>query len=130
MRVTRAVRGDRFGCASRALCRQNCAASSVQPSLRCPKRNTATRCSSRDQDESNELDPLDRPDPEEPGIRLPNQAQSIVEGNEQQLVTVLEHDDKKEGGDVDYLQVSSCACLYKPRAVLCLHLARTVQAAV
>lgn len=114
MKVNRTVRGDRFGCAGGAVCRQNCAANRAEPSRRWPARSTAARCKPGASNATDELDPLDRPDPGDPGIKLPNQAQSIVEGNEQQLVTVLERDDKKEGGDVDYLQVSvavhACTC--------------------
>ena len=50
-------------------------------------------------------DPLDRPDPSEPGIRLPSQAESIVGGVESSPgVTVLEKE-KDKGADIDYLQV-------------------------
>jgi hypothetical protein len=47
--------------------------------------------------------PLDRPEPGEPGIRLPNQARTLVKGEERRGVTVLEKD--KGGADIDYLQV-------------------------
>lgn len=124
MRVTSAVGGDRFVCAGSAVCRQNCAVNRVQLSRLAPARSTRANCSSGAQDTANELDPLDRPATGEPGIRLPNQAQSVVEGNEQQLVTVLERDEKKEGGEIDYLQVCLCACLCELRAVLRLRLAR------
>lgn len=117
MRVTRAARGNTFVSAS--CCRQNCAAASqVQPSRLSPDRSTRANCSPGAQDTTGEvvtgeLDPLDRPDPGDPGIKLPNQAQSIVEGNEQQLVTVLEREDKKDGAETDYLQVGYCPCLHE-----------------
>lgn len=49
--------------------------------------------------------PLDRPEPGEPGIRLPNQAASIVEGPGEQLVALIERESKDGGAsDLDYFQ--------------------------
>jgi hypothetical protein len=112
---TRGIGGRRFvhSRAARGVIRQSsfCAASRIQPSTLGPRRRTRTNCSWNALEATDNLDPLDRPEPGDPGIKLPNQAQSVVQGNEQQLVTVLERDDKKEGGETDYLQVRKCACL-------------------
>eukprot|EP01025_Chloroclados_australasicus_P044955 TRINITY_DN4898_c0_g2_i2.p1 TRINITY_DN4898_c0_g2~~TRINITY_DN4898_c0_g2_i2.p1 ORF type:complete len:241 (+),score=15.82 TRINITY_DN4898_c0_g2_i2:227-949(+) len=46
--------------------------------------------------------PLDRPAPGEPGIKLPNQGQSVVQGTSTPEVAVL--DQEKPSADIDYLQ--------------------------
>ena len=105
MRVAKSVGCKRPVCGANAVCRQNSPSSGVQASRRNPQRNIRAGCSSHKREVFQALDPLDRPDPGDPGIKLPNQAQSVVQGNEQQLVTVLERDEKKDGGETDYLQV-------------------------
>lgn len=92
-------------CLAHAVCRQNCPRSGVQLYRRSPPRSIRASCSPNKRKVFQELDPLDRPDPGDPGIKLPNQGQSAVQGTEQQLVTVLERDEKKDGGETDYLQV-------------------------
>ena len=49
--------------------------------------------------------PLDRPDPSEPGIRLPSQGESVVQGVEKQAVATLEKEPDQPNVNVDYLQV-------------------------
>jgi hypothetical protein len=67
----------------------------------------ASQCRESDEVQFNLPDnPLDRPQPGEPGIKLPNQAQSVVSGDGLAATTLLERDKDKGGGaDIDYLQV-------------------------